>query len=136
MINKKLNIMKTIYAVTSGEYSDYGIDSLFDSQELAQSYIDSFNADEYDKMKIEEFKLNPFEKQIKKGCLPYFLRMTKEGECTEIEITSSSHGFGDEPRFDIEKNIYHHVFAKDEKHAVKILNEIRVQYIAMNKWGN
>ena len=126
--------MKVIYVVTSGEYSDYGIDSMFDSKELAQSYIDSFKTNSYNEMRIEEFELNPFKNQIKKGCLPYFVRMSKNGACTEIHTKSSSYGFGNEPSFDVQKNMYHHVFAKDEKHAIKIVNEIRVQYIALNKW--
>ena len=126
--------MKTIYVVTSGSYSDYGIDAIFDNKELAEQYIDAFEKGGYNEKSIEEFELNPFEKQIKVGCKPYFLRMDKQGNCKEIRVEDSSYGFGSSPKFDFNKNIYHHVFARDEKHAIKILNEIRFQYIAMNKW--
>jgi len=127
--------MKTIYVVTTGTYSDYKIDSVFDSKELAQSYIDSFSTSGWYKMSIEEFKLNPFEKQVKEGYLPYFLRMTKEGKCTQINICDSSFELGEKPFFDVDDKICHKIFAKDEKHAIKILNEIRAQLVATNKWG-
>tara|TARA_R110000764_G_scaffold152150_1_gene239951 strand:- start:64 stop:453 length:390 start_codon:yes stop_codon:yes gene_type:complete len=128
--------MKKIYAVTSGEYSDYSVDCLFDSEQLAQDYIAAFSPDKYYPMIIEEFELNPFTKQLKKGYLPYLVRMTKEGKCTEVKISSRHFELDGKPHFDFDKNIYHRVFAKNEKHAIKILNEIRVQYIAMNKWSN
>ena len=31
--------MKKVFVVTSGEYSDYGIDAVFSSKELAEKYI-------------------------------------------------------------------------------------------------
>ena len=35
--------METIYIVTSGEYSDYGINGVFTTEEKAQSYNDKYN---------------------------------------------------------------------------------------------
>ena len=68
---------------------------------------------------------------------PFFLRMTKEGNCNEINVKDSSYGFKDEDidvGFDIHKNMYISIFAKDETHAIKIANEKRVQLIAENRW--
>lgn len=33
--------MRTVYGVASGEYSDYFVDCLFETEELAQQYIDA-----------------------------------------------------------------------------------------------
>ena len=35
--------MSTVYVVTSGEYSDYGIDGVFSTKELAAKYIREYN---------------------------------------------------------------------------------------------
>lgn len=38
----------TIYVVTSGDYSDYGIEAMFSTREKAQAYIDARNLNDYD----------------------------------------------------------------------------------------
>jgi hypothetical protein len=126
-----------IYLVTSGSYSDYGVDAVFTTRDLAQSFIDSFKEGSFEMMGIEEWDLNPFERQIRDGFYPYFVRMTKGGECTEIRKSDSAYGFTNsyaEYRFDTRNAIYTHVFARDEAHAIKITNERRAQIIATNKW--
>lgn len=47
--------MTTIYAVASGSYSDYGINAIFTTEELAQKYIDA-SGKGYDG-RIEEYTL-------------------------------------------------------------------------------
>ena len=125
-----------IYVVTSGEYSDYGIDAMFDDKELAQDFIDSFNPS-YDEMRIEEYELNPYGQEIRKGCKPYFIRMTREGSAHGIHTEDSAYGFDGigTVGYDAHGDMYIYVFAKDEKHATKICNEKRTQIIANNKWG-
>jgi hypothetical protein len=130
--------MSKIFVVTSGEYSDYGIDAMFTSMELAQKFIDSFKAEGYSRFnKIEIYKLNPFEMELREGYNPYFLRMDKEGNAYDISIEDSAYGFEDpvENGFDIQGDMYIHCFAKDEAHAVKICNERRVQLIESDKWS-
>ena len=132
--------MKTIYVVTSGEYSDYGIDSIFDTKELAEKYIASFNKGGWNEMDIEEWCLNPNEEELKEGKKAYRIRMDKEGNATEIEWADSAFGFkdemGDGVSFTYNNKLMNcYCFAKDDKHAVKIANERRVQYLAANSWG-
>ena len=130
--------MKTIYVVTRGSYSDYGIKAIFNTKELAQAYIDSFKYDSYNEMSIEEWDLNPNSKELKKGRKPYFVRMDKAGIATEYNHVDSSYGFngGTVISFTLDKQSMNcYCWAKDEKHAIKIANEKRVQFIALDRWG-
>lgn len=59
--------VRTVYAVSSGDYSDYSVHCLFETKELAQAYIDAYSAAErvvsenggyaHDDMRIETFQL-------------------------------------------------------------------------------
>ena len=65
--------------------------------------------------------------------------MTKEGSCIEIRAADSYYGFEDGAPctgFDIKGDMFMTVFAKDEKHAIKIANEKRAMLIAEDCWGN
>lgn len=125
-----------VYLVSAGDYSDYHICAAFTSEENAQMYIYKFDTSEWERMRIEEYDLNPYEYELKKGYNPYFVRMTKDGECTEIRISGSTYGFDgtNEVGFDLQKNMYMRVMAKDEQHAIKIVNEHRGQLIALDRW--
>jgi hypothetical protein len=125
-----------VYLVTSGNYSDYGVDAVFESEELANKFIRSLKKC-YEEFRVEEYDLNPHEKQVRSGFFPFFVRMNKTGVCIEVYEESSYYGFGGDRayNFDVNKNLYNHVFAKDEKHAIKITNEKRTELIALNKWG-
>ena len=126
-----------VYLVTSGDYSDYGVDAVFTSEELANKFIRSFEKS-YKEFRVEEYDLNPHEKQLRSGFYPFFVRMNKQGVCVEVYKESSYYGFGGYRTysFDVEKNLYNRVFAKDEKHAIKITNEKRTELIALNKWDS
>ena len=56
--------MTTIYVVTQGEYSDYGIDEMFSTKALAERYI---NGDPG--LRIEEYELD---KELEKISRPYY----------------------------------------------------------------
>ena len=123
---------KTIYIVTQGSYSDYHICGVFSDKELAEKYKQTFsNAQLYDEMRIEEWELNPFEAEIRKGYKPFFVRMGKDGNTQEVyEDDSTSEIYG----FDIDNGLYNHCFARNKRHAIKITNELRTRLIAENKW--
>ncbi len=130
-------MLQAVFLVTRGEYSDYRVCGVFTDKKLAQKYIDSF-VKIYKEFRIENYTLNPYQHELKNDYKPFFLRMTKEGNCTEIRIKDSSYGFEEENiyfGFDIDKDLCISIFAKDEKHAIKIANEKRVQLIASNRWG-
>ena len=51
--------MTTVYAVVSGEYSDYSVECLFVSKKSAQDHVDQTNADDkWVRSCIEEFELH------------------------------------------------------------------------------
>jgi len=127
---------KIIYAVSSGEYSDYRVHCVFSTKELAQVYKDYLMQDEgyYDVHEIEEYELddmNGMANLIKKGYKNYELKIDRNGNTSEIEININS--WFNAPQIWIRDNsLTVRCWAKDEKHAVKIANEIRVQLIALN----
>jgi len=131
--------MKTLYVVTSGSYSDYGIDAIFDSKELAQSFIDSFKRGAYSEFnEIEEWPLNPCDLELKRGRKAFFLRIDKEGNTSKIEWSDSAYGhkYGTDISFTFDKKLMNvYCFADDENHAIKIANEKRTQILAINRWG-
>lgn len=114
------------FLVTRGDYSDYRVCAVFTEKPLAENYIDSFKGNSYEIFRIENYTLNPYQYELKNDYKLFFLRMTKEGNCTEIKVKDSSYGFEDEDidvGFDIHKNMYISIFAKDETHAIKIANK-------------
>lgn len=121
---------KFIYVCTDGCYSDYSIRAVFDNKGLAETFAERFSCT------VEEWPLNPHAKGIKKGHSPYFVRITRDGEATEVREECSGYGFSgaETHSFDWQKNMCTHCFAKDETHAVKIANERRAAIIAANQW--
>ena len=49
--------MNKVYIVTSGAYSDYSIEKVFDNREDAEKYICLYNNDGYWNMRIEEYDI-------------------------------------------------------------------------------
>ena len=49
--------MNKVYIVTSGAYSDYAIEEVFDNYEDAEKYICLYNNDGYHGMRIEEYDI-------------------------------------------------------------------------------
>lgn len=133
--------MGKVFIVTSGSYSDYGIDAVFSSEELAKKFIESFAVSGYMSMDIEEWELNPFDEDLKRGRKPYMLRINKEGHAYDIELEDSTYGFDcqnrnqKKPFYDNKKSLVLHVFADDENHAIKIANEKRVKILEADAWG-
>lgn len=130
-----------IFIVTSGEYSDYHIDAVFSTEENAKKYAELHPGRFAD---IEEFDVDEDMALINKirdeKITIYKISMFKDGKVREVKKESSTlhnyetalkseYGFWvGHLRFDMK------VIAKDEKHAIKIVNEKRVQLIANNEW--
>jgi hypothetical protein len=133
--------MAKIYIVTSGEYSDYNINAIFSTEELAQAFIDSFKARSYCDMCIEDYDLDPNANDIKQKRRPYWVRIDKEGNVDSIEIVDSAIWFGCEiadARISYTYNLQYmnvYCFANDNNHAIKIAGEKRAQILAANLWG-
>ena len=128
--------MKKVYVVSQGEYSDYDIVGIFDNKSLANKFMESFGGSERFN-EIEEHKVNPYEPEVSKGYKPYFLRMSKTGEAYDIEVTKHTHRFGRayiSYGYSFDNHLYNYCFARDEKHAIKITNDLRRKLIANNQW--
>jgi hypothetical protein len=125
---------RTIYVVTAGEYSDYGIRGVFDDRELAEAFAE--RSQRYDSARIEEWDLNPFTEELREGLVPYFVSLKRNGDVGRIwvdnppasEITPSMGLTCDRTE------AFTTCFARDEAHAVKIANERRAQFIASGGW--
>ena len=135
---KKKN-KKKVYLVSQGDYSDYCIIGVFDTKQKAKKFIDSFALSEWSEKRIETFTLNPFEEEIKNKLKPYFLRMDKEGKIIDLALSEFHYGYFASSKKTSWTHDKHwmncNCFAKDEKHAIKIANEFRVQYLAFEGWG-
>jgi hypothetical protein len=146
--------MKMIYAVSEGSYSDYRVSAIFSTKEKAQEFIDTMKKQsdsEYDDYNdIEEYQLDPpVADLLGRGYSVYRVLMLKNGNVERVERTdngsydissagqsriwertkaSAYHGKNVEDALDMK------VWARDEKAAVKIVNEKRAQMIAMGEW--
>ncbi len=119
--------MTTIYICTSGMYSDYGIDAVFNKKELAERFCDKYGCT------IEEWELNPRGKELRLGYQAYAVTMKQDGDTVEVRPLNY---FLDKPYCAIGSDGIMCVdcWAKSEQHAVKITNEHRVQLIANDTW--
>lgn len=123
-----------IYSVSKGEYSDYKVMALYSNKEYAEGICNRIRRYyKYDRPFVEEFTLDENLEILKKGYNIYFLRMDREGNASGIEITGDIDNIGDWG-FDIHNKLYMYVLAKDEKHAIKIVNDKRAELIANNEW--
>ena len=125
--------MVKIYVVTSGSYSDYKIRGIFTTKEKAELYVESFYG------RIEEYSLNPYERKLSEGFKPFKVHMNIEGS-TEKYGVGVGNGESDDNWFannyeNDEIHLVANMWAKDNKHAIKIANERRCVFIANNRWG-
>ena len=126
-----------IYIVTSGDYSDYGINAVF---------LDEDNANEYAK----KTKTNPwigepsvevyFDGGAPKEWKETFLRMDKAGNVSDIEVdTCSPISYTDKQfnGFESSKETFScRLRTDDVEAAIKTMNDIRIQLLAQNRWGD
>jgi hypothetical protein len=122
-----------VYVVTSGCYSDYGIEAVFDSMELAQNFI-SLYKNVGDLNGIEEYDLSPYELQVKDGLIGFNIKMDKNGDTDWIDKFIPNNIFTVYYEIDSRGVFYFHLLAKDEKTAIKICNEKRVTSIAFGEY--
>jgi hypothetical protein len=140
--------VKTLYAVSSGSYSDYSVDAIFSSKEKATEFMRMVPDGDYNGIEVYELD-PPYVDKIKKGYSIWDILMLRDGtvervhrsELRKWEVLRSS-----EPRIwqrtkapaykgkGIPDCLQVSVWAKTEEQAVKIANEKRVEMIAMGKW--
>lgn len=122
---------KFIYVVTSGIYSDYGIEGVFDDETMAVEYVEWFRPKWDSSWEVEKWELNPFIPAKRAGHDAWEVRMQKDGTTTYVERST------DPPTEALYYSYEHYmltvVMARDERHAVKIANDQRAQLIALGE---
>lgn len=141
----------TVFVIEEGEYLDYHVVGLFSTKENAQFIYDLLKSGEYSGglHEIAEWEIDPSVDELRKGYRPFYVVMLKDGTvetCDKRDI--SSYNFRISPNFFLWKRteapaykgkgipdaLSCDVFAKNEKHAVKIANEHRAKMIANGEW--
>jgi hypothetical protein len=130
---------KKIYVVTSGEYSDYSIEAVFSTKELAGEYVsygEKINLFGYTGAEIEEFDLDISFPKYPKDKAHWSITLDLKTGKTIYVMKSNNQ---------LDKNLfyqsYHNIFtgdelldiycwAKDEEHAKKIAFDIRTKVLA------
>lgn len=128
--------MSKIYAVNSGTYSDWGIDALFDTRELAELFMKlNVIEDRYDSYNdIREYELNPGAAELREGMSHYWIQMRSDGSTAyPPEIRLYDIGEPNETTFrehGRERFMNWHGWARTPEHALKIANERRIMLLA------
>jgi hypothetical protein len=123
-----------VYVVTRGDYSDYGIQGVFTDKSLAEAMVNHINLmKKYEDARIEEYPINPHEAMLRAGVFGYQVMMTDDGTVKQILVDDGYMKPGREP---IYRNQYSGmlcacVTARDEWHAIKITNDRRAAFLAL-----
>lgn len=124
--------MKKIYIVTGGSYSDYSIYAVFDTEEMAQEYINLAKiANNYDFHRIETWEVNVIEKELKNKKKPFRVTFEINGDA-KVNKTTPDIKHGDFTCY-ILLNI--DIWARDEAHAIKSASDLRRIGLAKNKFS-
>jgi hypothetical protein len=126
--------MPKVFLVTSGSYSDYHVVGVFSTRENAERVINDADKSDYDSAYIEEYDIDPTIDELNQGLTMYRVLMTVEGDTKEIEKVEGISSVRSFSCTTVRNDLNMSVWAKDETHAVKIVNEKRLQRIAENNW--
>ena len=128
-----------VYIVETYSGDDHVIEGVFDTQELADAYMECFNQDDrYGGILVTEMELNAHESYIKEGNKIFYVLMNKNGTVVTTRWLSSAYDTdmdnnGTHMWID-KKSLALTCFAKDEEHAIAKAEEIRKQIIWDGIW--
>ncbi len=135
-------VAKELLAVSSGDYSDYQVWAVFDDKKKANQYRDQLALVEYS-VKIAELPLNPNPPDVVRGIE---VRMNGDGNAETLRparhFRISDLGFYFYSYRSYEKHgdrtpvLVWRVHTEDPRRAIKVVNEIRAQLIAVGAWGD
>ena len=135
--------MEKVYAVNSGSYSDYRINAIFSTKELAEEFMAIIPDSDYNE--IEEYEIDPPDVAlIKRGYSIWCIHMLINGDTERVvridHDLSGVRGIGHHIWERTKARAYEGrgipdillstVWAKTEKSAIKIVNEQRIKMIA------
>ena len=132
--------MNQIYIATEGTYSDYHILAVFLDKKKAELFAKCFEYVEIEEFNVfEETTLDKIMECLRLKRDIYFVRVDIAGNTDLIlkedwELSWFELTIRKNPVISAADDLCIYVLAKDEKHAVKIANERRVQLIANNEW--
>ena len=134
--------MKYVWVVEGGEYSDYRVAGVFSKKEHAVRANKALST----KLEVAKWPLDPCVKELLQGYKKYSVVMLRDGTTEDVRLELYTYNFVDSvflwkrtevPAYKgkgIPDALSAIVWAKDEKHAVKIVNEKRTEMIANGKW--
>lgn len=135
--------MKKIYIVIEVDDDIYEwnyseeIVGVFENRKIAEILAESFKDMRIDEHEFSDNDIRRLGLDLKKRI--FFVRMFKDGKIDYIEEEKGYYWFKlaakkEETFVDNNKIFTVYILANDEKHAIKIINERRVQLIANNEW--
>lgn len=139
----------TVWVIEQGEYSDYRVVGVFSSRENAEAVAALLGKEEYgDKPTVAEWPLDPVVNELHQGLKPYRVVMAADGTAEKCEPKNEVSAYdiksgvtiwerSTAPAYrgkGVQDCIHGIVWAKDEQHAVKVMNEKRAQMIASGEW--
>ena len=133
--------MTKVYILTRGSYSDYSIVAVFSSLEKLNEFKLAIPDADYND--TEEYDINPDDAQmVNSGLALWLVQMRHNGDVVSVRPRSRSYSstsclvYGCRPEAMEFSMIEDVVWARDEQHAVKIVNEKRIVLIALGRWQN
>lgn len=137
--------MNTVWAVEQGSYSDYHVVGVYSQREYAEKIAAKINAVGgygYGDATVAEWPLDPGLEALAHGMDAWFLRMNRDGETVYISCYGWDKDFLDVGPLKIYPGrpnkpgprLQGTVWARDAKHAIKIVNEKRLAMIASGEW--
>lgn len=123
--------MNMVYVVTDGHYSDYRVVGICSTLEKANRLRELYNC----KNDIKEMALDDLP-DVPPGLYAFVVVMDQDGNvrysrregCDVMQNNWKWAPYCDG------KNVAFYVWARDDRHAIKIANEQRIQLIANNQW--
>jgi hypothetical protein len=140
--------MQRIWVIEKGSYSDYRVVGVYTTKAKAERVAEAINAgDNFDAATVAEWPLDPGFDAINQGRKPFSITMLRDGEVERInKVEVSYYNIGDKYSLwkrteadaykgkGIPDALSATVWARNEKHAIKIASEHRAQMIAGGKW--
>ena len=130
-------MVKKVYVVTEGVYSDYHILGVFSDRRLAENFISKYTGSSRyygDEIRIEEYALDVSPEKWEW----IFIRMDRNGNVLEYESVISAKQLKpnpSKPDFDFDGNLILYVNTNSVEKAVKVANEVRARLLAEGLWN-
>ena len=131
--------MQTIYVVTSGQYSDYGIEAIFSNKENAERYSKEYNktTTDSDMSELEEWVMDDPENDELVSKTVWIISIRKDDgriDCKPYETKILTNKNKKSLAYEYPNHFYIHSFISSE-HATKLASEKYQQYLREHAIG-